>query len=492
MSTFSFAKHARKKLGSQLTLDTINGVTEIEPAGSGRGQVIMGQLSLGKGCRPDGSFTLGYLLATDGATKLPFVGSDLGRLRDGALVRLRGRWAQNSEYGWQFQADSVESRLPTTPEGIRRYIEANIQRCGPTRADKLIDILGEQALTVLLQAPDRAETILGGKVGQQVAESFATWADTVRSDAEQSHFEARLYSAGMTRRMANRVFRHFQTRDETERVILTQPYRLIQVPGIGFRKADALARAMGVSMGDPSRVAAGVVHALEQAKGLGHSALPPTTLIRDARQALELTSDDPVADAVQRGLTEGTLLEEQGLLFLPKTRDIERQAARVVRQLLQFPRPLSPVQRSRCDAIIADTELAPTQQRAVWMGLEHGCSILTGRPGAGKTTTTKVFVTCAQALDLKVLLAAPTGKAAARAAEVTGIPAQTIHMMIGGFPGSIRKEPLDADVVIVEGLHALHALPRAHVDIAVFVEASRDLRWARAVKRERATPWPAR
>lgn len=413
--------------------------------------ILTGQVaSINDASQPDGSWVMGHIESDDGSTRTPFVGSNLVRLEVGSQVRLKGKWETHPQYGRQFRAEAVETSLPVVRDGIVKYMAANIQYCGPARAEQIVDHFGLDCLDDLAEDPSRIQELFTKKTGEKMVASFSEWAEDYNLGRKAAKLTVDLLGAGMTYALARRVQQVFKKSGAVEDIVLHHPYRLVEVPGIGFKKADAIARTMGVESDDPSRIAAGMVYALEQAMGVGNSALPRGSLEKEAAKELDLTNMAPIRRAVDRGLEAGTLVDDQGLIFLPDVVKREEYVARRLGRFLNRSKPLTERARTTVEGIINASGLSDTQAQAVRMGLESRVALLTGRPGSGKTTTTRTFVACCDALGWSVSIAAPTGKAAARASEVTGRDASTIHRLIGVGLGQTRPEPIDSDVVILD------------------------------------------
>lgn len=429
----------------------LDGPAAVASSSGERKTILTGQIvSINEASRPDGSWVMGHIESEDGSIRTPFVGTNLLGCEIGRLVRLVGEWEFHPKHGRQFRAEQIESRLPVAKEAIVKYIASNVRHCGPKRAEQLIDHFGLSCLDVLAHDPTRVREVFTGKIGEQLLDSWTEWAEEYRLSRKAQKLTVDLMSAGMTYALARRVQQVFKKPGEAEDVLLHRPYRLVEVPGIGFKRADQIARHMGVAVDDPARIAAGVVYALNSAMEMGHSALPQNDLEKQAAQELGLTDVAPVRAAVVRGLAAGTLVSDQGLIYLPHVRDLEEYVAQRIAEILRAPRFLTAHERSLVHEVIERSGLSETQARAVWLALENGVAILTGRPGSGKTTTTRTFVECCDVLGWSVAIAAPTGKAAARASEVTGRSASTVHRMIGVPAGMARPEPLPYRVIVLD------------------------------------------
>lgn len=419
--------------------------------GAERRAILTGQVvSLNKASRPDGSWIMGHICSDDGPTRTRFVGINLHGVEIGCSVRLLGEWELHPKYGRQFRALEVESRLPASKAAIVKYISTNVRLCGPSRATQIVDHFGLNCLEILADEPERVCELFSGKIGEKMLEAWSEWAEGYRLNRRAQKLTVDLMGAGMTYSLARRVQQVFRKAGEAEDVVLHHPYRLVEVPGIGFKRADQIARHMGVTLDDPSRVAAGVVYALQKAMETGHSALPRDELARKARVELGAVRVEQVDEAIGRAIAAGTLVDDGGLIFFPRVVETEMYVAQTLGVFLERRRFLDSKQQELVSRIVAHSDLSDKQAGAIRMGLENGVSILTGRPGSGKTTTIKTFVRCCEALGEKVVIVAPTGKAAARASDVTGRPASTIHRLLGTDFGKQRDEPIDADVVIVD------------------------------------------
>jgi len=396
----------------------------------------------------------GWVQSEDGGAEIPFAGPSLGGLEVGRMVRLSGRWETRETFGERFMLEAVETALPTHPAAVARYLTSHVEKVGPTRALALATALGPLALAQLADDPTHAERIILGKSGQQIAESLRVWSKVYREDALATNLAVEFMSAGMTEILARRAIRLLGI-DEAEAVVRLNPYRLVQVPGIGFRTADAVALVQGVSPVDPARLAAGLAWTLETSQQEGNCALPPETLMTRALRELRLPQESGLARleaalAATLSSTEQRLVLDDGLIFLPEVRAREIFVAHAVARLAARTQVISGGMHSRLDGLIQAQGLAPLQRQGVWKALESGISVLTGRPGTGKTTTVRTILVAAKALGWSVSLCAPTGKAASRASEVCGHPASTIHRLLQVGPGQKRRDPVDADLVILD------------------------------------------
>ena len=338
---------------------------------------------------------------------------------------------------------------PTTVDGIARFVAGNIDGIGPQLAERIVRALGATTVAQVNADPALLEQILPGKRGRDAASHWRRW--RVRWEDQQKAYDLalRLTSRGLSYRHARRILSFFRSADVAEIVLLRRPYRLLDVPGFRWPTADKLARQIGVARDAPERLSAAVVAALEAAAADdGHSCLRLDELARRAtsRAGTMALACTGAAAAVESGV----VAEDDGDYYLPRALDAEWRVGRHLRRRAAMRHPLAGGDAARVDAEIARAGLSVAQSDAVRQSLTSGAFLLTGGPGTGKTWTLRTIVACASVLGMRLKVVAPTGKAAARATAVTKAPAETVHRLIGGPPGSERRTPLDLDLVIVD------------------------------------------
>jgi exodeoxyribonuclease V alpha subunit len=418
-------------------------------------------------------------VATDRSSDLLTVVGPLLGAQPGESLRLQGRWTSHPQYGRQFQVDTYQTVLPATIQGIRRYLGSGlIKGIGPKMAERIVDHFGPATLEVIEQQPGRLVEVpgLGPK---RTAMITAAWAE------QQAIKEVMVFLQGMgvSTSLGVRIYKAY--RDEAIEVVRREPYRLAaDVWGIGFKTADQLARSLGIPHDSPQRVKAGLQFALSQAAEDGHCYLPETELVAKATGLLE----------VEGGLTSRCLeelIQEEGVVAepLPSTPQspIDQQAPRDrAIWLVPFHRAEvalaagllrlleAPVDRlasfQTVDWTVAldwlrqrtGVTLALEQEAAVRLALTERVAVLTGGPGCGKSYTVRAVVALARAKRAKILLAAPTGRAAKRLSELAGLEAATLHRLLqlrpGGDAAFDRDHPLDADLVVVDETSMLDVL----------------------------------
>ncbi|WP_031085138.1 ATP-dependent RecD-like DNA helicase [Streptomyces sp. NRRL WC-3549] len=404
---------------------------------------------------------------------LTVVGSLLGA-QPGESLRMEGRWASHPQFGKQFQVDNYTTVLPATIQGIRRYLGSGlIKGIGPVMADRITTHFGVDTLDVIEQHPKRLVEVpgLGPKRTKMIA---AAWEEQ-KAIKEVMVF---LQGVGVSTSIAVRIYKKYG--DASISVVKNQPYRLAaDVWGIGFLTADRIAQAVGIPHDSPERVKAGLQYALSQSTDQGHCFLPEERLIADGVKLLQVDTglvieclaelaEDP--EGVVREKVPGP---EDGqpvtAVYLVPFHRAEISLAAQVQRLLHTPEDRMPAFRDvDWDKALSwlgrrtGAKLAPEQEAAVRLALSRKVAVLTGGPGCGKSFTVRSVVELARAKKAKVVLAAPTGRAAKRLSELTGAEASTVHRLLelkpGGDAAYDRERPLDADLVVVDEASMLDLL----------------------------------
>ncbi|MFG1694542.1 ATP-dependent RecD-like DNA helicase [Nonomuraea sp. NPDC049309] len=411
-------------------------------------------------------------VATDrsGPDLLTVVGPLLGA-QVGESLRLHGRWTSHPRYGRQFEVWSYTTVLPATVQGIRRYLGSGlIKGIGPKMAERIVDHFGTGTLDIIEHHPERLAEVpgLGPKRTKMIA---AAWEEQ-KIIKEVMIF---LQGVGVSTSIAVRIFKQYG--EGSIDVVRTQPYKLADdVWGIGFKTADTIAQAVGIPHDSPERVKAGLRYTLSQAADDGHCYLPAPNLVADAVKILDVPPDLVTACLEELVADEGVIREEVPAgdnhvpaVYLPPFQRAETSLAASLLGLLRNGHDrlasFADVDWERAERWLhgqTGAELAPEQRQAVRLALTHKVAVLTGGPGCGKSFTVRSIVLLARAKRAKVILAAPTGRAAKRLAELTGHEATTVHRLLqlrpGGDPTFDRDNPLDADLVVVDEASMLDLL----------------------------------
>ncbi|WP_058044371.1 ATP-dependent RecD-like DNA helicase [Streptomyces roseifaciens] len=408
---------------------------------------------------------------------LTVVGSLLGA-QPGESLRLEGRWGSHPQYGRQFTVENYTTVLPATVQGIRRYLGSGlIKGIGPRIADRITEHFGTDTLDVIEQQPERLIEVpgLGPKRTKLIG---AAWEEQ-KAIKEVMVF---LQGVGVSTSIAVRIYKKYG--DASISVTRNQPYRLAaDVWGIGFLTADRIAQAVGIPHDSPERVKAGLQYALSQSTDQGHCYLPEERLIADAVKLLQVDTGlviDCLAElAAQKGeegpgvVRESVPGPEDGqpvtAVYLVPFHRAELSLAGQVKRLLGAEgdrlAAFRDVDWDRALTWLAGrtgAQLAAEQREAVRLALTSRVAVLTGGPGCGKSFTVRSVVELARAKGAKVVLAAPTGRAAKRLSELTGAEASTVHRLLelkpGGDAAYDKDRPLDADLVVVDEASMLDLL----------------------------------
>ncbi|GGX69609.1 SF1B family DNA helicase RecD2 [Streptomyces hiroshimensis] len=418
-----------------------------------------------------------------GGDLLTVVGSLLGA-QPGESLRLEGRWGSHPQYGRQFTVENYTTVLPATVQGIRRYLGSGlIKGIGPRIADRITEHFGTDTLDVIESDPGRLVEVpgLGPKRTKLIG---AAWEEQ-KAIKEVMVF---LQGVGVSTSIAVRIYKKYG--DASISVTRNRPYRLAaDVWGIGFLTADRIAQAVGIPHDSPERVKAGLQYALSQSTDQGHCYLPEERLIADAVKLLQVDTGLVIDCLAELAAPEGPEGEEGGqepgvvresvpgpedgqpvtAVYLVPFHRAELSLAGQVKRLLGADgdrlAAFRDVDWERALTWLAGrtgAQLAPEQREAVRLALTSKVAVLTGGPGCGKSFTVRSVVELARAKGAKVVLAAPTGRAAKRLSELTGADASTVHRLLelkpGGDAAYDKDRPLDADLVVVDEASMLDLL----------------------------------
>ena len=397
-------------------------------------------------------------------------------LGEGETMEIRGSWKTHSKFGRQFVVDSFEFREPQTEQAIESYLAAGtVSGVGPATAKAIVQAFGEQTIEVLDREPHRLTEIPG--IGSKRAETIASgW----RQQRGTRRVLIYLHGFGLGGAVAGRIYREYgeSAVDEIER----NPYKLVEtVRGVGFLTADRIAEKLGIEPDSPIRLRSGIMHAMIEAEDRGHTCLPHDRILGSAVRFLgvEQYLIEPILDDL---VGEGAIItQEQGerkFYYSPRCFRAETIVCEAIRimgaQAVSDELVNITAERIREFERARGVSLSSDQMQAVAQSVKSRMTIITGGPGTGKTTVIASIVELMKSAGMKVILAAPTGRAGKRMSEATGHPASTIHRLLGwnfqegGFLHNSSR-PVEGDVFIIDEVSMvdlplmaslLEALPR--------------------------------
>ena len=391
----------------------------------------------------------------------------------GEEVKIIGTWSTHPIYGRQIKVDMLERSMPKTVQGMEKYLASGvIKGIGARTAKKIVKHFGLDTFRIIEEEPLVLAQVNGisEKKAQEIGEVF-------HAQYELRRAMLFLQDYGITPTYAIKIYQHYKER--TTEVVKNTPYRLVEdIYGIGFRKADEIAAQVGIAKEDPNRIKTGVLYLLTNFSNNGHTYMPRTMLLEEAIRLLlpELYPECMRMQDFEHPLVANALIElamnkqiivknyeETTCVFLAYLYHSEQAVARKLIDLaslyqqdaaLNVEKELEQTQKE------LKIELVEEQKDAVRNVLTNGVTVITGGPGTGKTTTINAILHMLEKAGEEVLLAAPTGRAAKRMSEATGIEAQTIHRLleIGYMREDTNRQmfnrnednPLEADVIIVD------------------------------------------
>jgi exodeoxyribonuclease V alpha subunit len=380
----------------------------------------------------------------------------LAAVQEGEQLRLKGHFEVHPRYGEQFRVTWWYSVLPTTVLGIQKYLGSGvIKGIGPELAERLVARFGAETLTVMDQEMERLQEVpgIGPKRLGQIRQAWKSQKDF----REGLIF---LQGLGVSLTFATKIFQHYG--DQALEVVTTNPYQAaLDIQGLGFLTADRLARRLNLDPETPARLAAGLLYVLDEMAGDGHVYVPREVLVHQARELLQVppeSLDAPLHALNREGRVVVQDMDRGPGVYKRAAWVAETGVAQTLGKILTTPAAPPPLYlEARLAQVQKDRglELSPEQARAVTASLNDKVLIITGGPGTGKTTIVSLILDLYRVLGERVLLMAPTGRAAKRLSEATGAEATTIHRALEFSPqtGGFKRgpaEPLNADMVIVD------------------------------------------
>ncbi|MDZ4401325.1 ATP-dependent RecD-like DNA helicase [Prosthecobacter sp.] len=372
------------------------------------------------------------------------------RVVAGEEFEARGVWEPNRDFGPQFKADELSLKRPDSLAGIERYLGSGlIEGIGPKYAKRMVEKFGPKVFDIIENESKKLEDVegVGKKRRIEIRESWM-------KQKSIHGIMLFLHQHGISSSRALRIYKTYG--DEAQTVLKENPYRLAQdIRGIGFKTADDIAYQLGVAEDAPERIKAGILHVLETAAGNGHCCFPEAKVVEKAAELLGVEA--LIAPQVEALITSDQIERHGEFLYLPYLRAAEQSIAASVKSLAALPAAYPVIDEDAALAWVmkkTGKELAESQQRAVREALRQRLLIITGGPGVGKTTILRSILLILQSKQVKLVLAAPTGRAAKRLTESTGLEAKTLHRLLefqgDGQWGRHRGKPLVGDLFVID------------------------------------------
>jgi len=383
----------------------------------------------------------------------------------GEILRVRGFWDNHPRYGEQLKITNYETLLPATSKGIERYLGSGmIKGIGPLMAKRLVTRFKEDTLNIIEEDIERLKEVDG--IGEKRIEMIRkAWEE----QKEIRYVMIFLQGHGISPTYAVKIYRQYGK--DSIRVVKENPYRLaMDIYGIGFKTADKIAQKLGISKESQIRTEAGILHVLYELSEEGHVYYPYELLIKKCCEILEV-EESTIPYAIDAIAEEGSIVidnkffekdeevtTDQRVIYLAKFYVSETGIAKKLKRLTSTPKQLRLINLDNAINWVEKSlkiEFSEKQKEAIKAAINSKVMIITGGPGTGKTTIIKAIIEIYKAMNQRILLAAPTGRAAKRMSSATGYEARTIHRLLEYSPsnGSFKrneKNPLEADIVIID------------------------------------------
>lgn len=390
----------------------------------------------------------------------------LPNLQPGQSVYCQGKWEMKPPHGLQFNVHSCQTALPQNCSGIQKYLESGmIKGIGPVYAQKIVDQFKEKTLDIIDSDPQRLHQVPG--IGKKRVQTIIENWNTQKAIRDVIIFLQRYQ---ISPAYAQKIYKRYG--DQAIETVTKNPYQLSQdIFGIGFKMADTIAQNLGLEAQAPQRLEAGILYTLREAATGGHCCLPkeellpktaqllnvPAQLLDDCLQSLQEKDEIKIQTLVQDSETQ---LGAQDFIWSKALFIAEKGIVKELQRIKYEPSTLRRFEGEKAAKWVQkslDIELAPAQEQALIDASlsQNKIHIITGGPGTGKSTITKAICHLLKQLPARLLLAAPTGRAAKRLSEASGFPASTIHQLLEfdfrtmGFRRR-KDNPLECDALIID------------------------------------------
>lgn len=384
----------------------------------------------------------------------------LPHVKEGQNLKITGSWVNHSQFGKQFKVEECEEILPTSKDGIEKYLSSGIiQGIGPVTAKKIVNKFGEDTLNILDNNIERLKEIEG--IGKKKLETII---ESYREQRELKNITIFLQTHGLSVNQCLKIYKKYGA--SSVDTVKNNPYILCdEISGIGFKTSDKIARSLGIEIDSPFRIQSGIRYVINEFCANGHTFMPKDELIKEASNVLTVSGDIIEENIKNAALDRKIKLEKvndkEGVFTIPNYYCELGITNRILTLAISNFQDIS----VDVDHLILQFEkknnitFAESQKDAIISAFQNGIEIITGGPGTGKTTIIKCIIEIFETCGLKVLLGAPTGRAAKRMSESTGKEATTIHRMLdmgvfekeeSVFVTNAEEHYLEADVVIID------------------------------------------
>lgn len=380
-------------------------------------------------------------------------------ISEGQNLKLTGEWVNHPQFGKQFKISHCEEVIPSSIEGIERYLASGvIQGIGPITAKKIVKHFGENTMNILDNEIQRLNEIdgVGEKKIKLILESYS-------KQREVKNIMIFLQTYGVTPNQCVKIYKKYG--GDSIKVVQDNPYVLTEtIAGVGFKIADKIARSLGIDKESPFRIQSGINYVVNEFCAMGNTYMPLVKLYREAKNILGVSEEEiekNIFDNVLQGKLKIENIEEENCVFTMPFYYCELSITKKVITLsvasydaldLDIDEEIDKFEKEK------NIQFAPSQKAAICGAAENSIEVITGGPGTGKTTIINCIIEVFEKAGMKVFMAAPTGRAAKRMTEATGREAKTIHRLLelgmNGEEGSQffkgEEEPLDCDVLIID------------------------------------------
>ncbi|MDG6891553.1 SF1B family DNA helicase RecD2 [Clostridium perfringens] len=384
----------------------------------------------------------------------------LPHVKEGQNLKITGSWVNHSQFGKQFKVEECEEILPTSKDGIEKYLSSGIiQGIGPVTAKKIVNKFGEDTLNILDNNIERLKEIEG--IGKKKLETII---ESYREQRELKNITIFLQTHGLSVNQCLKIYKKYGA--SSVDTVKNNPYILCdEISGIGFKTSDKIARSLGIEIDSPFRIQSGIRYVINEFCANGHTFMPKDELIKEASNVLTVSGDiieENIKNvALDRKIKLEKVNDKEGVFTIPNYYCELGITNRILTLAISNFQDIS----VDVDHLILQFEkknnitFAESQKDAIISAFQNGIEIITGGPGTGKTTIIKCIIEIFETCGLKVLLGAPTGRAAKRMSESTGKEATTIHRMLdmgvfekeeSVFVTNAEEHSLEADVVIID------------------------------------------